>query len=337
MKSDQVSQVVPSGTLKYLKTEQVSPSRNNPRMLFDPEPLRVLRENIRQHGVLVPITVYKLKGQDRYQILDGERRYRSCVLLEEEGVTGLSIPANIVEPPNSIAGLLYMFSIHNFREAWELMPVALSLKVVIKELGEDDTVKLSKLTGLSEPQVERCKLLLNYPERFQKLSLEPDPEKRIPANLWIEAEPLFEIIEEWLPPLFKKQGRDGISDIWVSKYQAGAIKSVIHFRRIVEAAEQAKEHHREDDFKERLGTYLTDASAETRATFDTFVAEAKKIGTAMTACEDFIKQIRRAKIEHIVERDVVIKSLKEVQQFIGALLSKLEGEDPPKGGSKGKH
>jgi ParB family chromosome partitioning protein len=336
MKSE-VSQVVPSGALKYLKTEQVAPSRNNPRLLFDPEPLRVLKENIRQHGVLVPITVYKLKGQDRYQILDGERRYRSCVLLEEEGVKELSIPANIVEPPNSIAGLLYMFSIHNFREAWELMPVALSLKVVIKELGEDDTPKLSQLTGLSEPQVERCKTLLSYPDRFQKLSLEPDPETRIPANLWIEAEPLFSMIEEWLPAFYKKHGRDGISDIWVAKYQGGSIKSVIHFRRIVEAAEQAKEHHREGDFKERLNTYLTDVSAETRATFDTFVAEAKKIGTAMTACDDFIKQIRRAKIEHIVDRDIVIKSLKDVQKFIDTLLSKLEGEDPPKGGHKGKH
>lgn len=45
---------------------------------------------------------------------------------------------------------------------------------------------LSKLTGLSEPQIERCKILIDLPERFQKLSLLPDPKERIPSNFWIE-------------------------------------------------------------------------------------------------------------------------------------------------------
>ena len=106
--------------------------------------MQELRKNIAAHGVLVPITVYQPKGQTKFSILDGERRYRCVVELNRRGVMGpggnpLALPANIVEPPTKIAGLLYMFSIHNFREGWELMPTALSLRIVMRDLGEEDT------------------------------------------------------------------------------------------------------------------------------------------------------------------------------------------------------
>ena len=98
--------------------------------------------------MLVPITVYQPKGQEKYSILDGERRYRCVVELNSESdKTGKTydLPANVVQAPSKIAGLLYMFSIHNFRESWELMPTALGLRVVMDELGEKDTKRLSRL------------------------------------------------------------------------------------------------------------------------------------------------------------------------------------------------
>jgi ParB-like chromosome segregation protein Spo0J len=180
-------QVVPAGRLRKLSPDEIKPSPNNPRHLFDEAPLRELKKNIASHGVLVPIIVYQAKGQTKFSILDGERRYRCVLELTKAGRLGpdgqpLKLPANIVEPPTKIAGLLYMFSIHNFREGWELMPTALSLKIVMDELDETDSSALTKLTGLSEPQIERCKKLIALPERFQKLSLHPDPKSRIPSN-----------------------------------------------------------------------------------------------------------------------------------------------------------
>jgi len=219
-KEPTASDVVPSGRLVKLRPNQIKPSSNNPRLLFDPIPLRELRENIREHGVLVPITVYQLKGQDKYAILDGERRFKCCVDLKKEG-RDLTIPANVVEPPSKIAGILYMFSIHNFRESWELMPTALSLNIIMKELGTTDNTKLCRLTGLSEPQIERCRTLLSFPERFQRLSLNPDPKERIPSNFWIEIYPVLKLCEEVLPKLVSQHGRDGITQKLVEKYQAG--------------------------------------------------------------------------------------------------------------------
>src|SRR5579863_8652534 len=233
--------IIPVGELRHLTPDEIKPSSNNPRHLFDPDQLLELKKNIGEHGVLVPITVYRAPGQTKFSILDGERRYRCVVELKREGREGksgapLTLPANVVEPPTKIAGLLYMFSIHNFREAWELMPTALSLKIVMEELGEHDNKALSKLTGLSDPQIERCKKLLTFPPHFQAMSLDPDPTTRIPSNFWIEALPLLDLALQQIPTI-KKLGRNKATEKLVEKYRDRKIKSVIHFRRIMESYE----------------------------------------------------------------------------------------------------
>jgi ParB/RepB/Spo0J family partition protein len=330
-----VASVVPQGLLRKLRVAEIKPSATNPRHLFDRAPLNELKENIRQHGVLVPITVYELKGQKKYAILDGERRFRCCVELQDEGLD-ITIPANIVEPPDLIAGILYMFSIHNFRESWELMPTALSLKVVMDILEEKDTRKLSKLTGLSEPQIERCKILLSFPKKFQNLSLDPDPSTRIPSNFWIEASPVLDLCEKELPDLTKKFGRDGLTDFLVEKYRYKSIKSVIHLRRILEAYDiQPKDnylpnHEAQSGVIKRLETYMTNVQMETRKAFDEFVVDNRRIQNSIKACDDFIVQLERAKLEHVVEnKDDLTFALRNVKKYVDDLLQKLEGSDQP--------
>src|SRR6516164_3996451 len=84
----EVPQVIPSGQLRRLSVDEIKPSANNPRLLFDPPLLAELKKNIAEHGVLVPITVYQPKGQVKFSILDGERRYRCVVDLTKEGHFG---------------------------------------------------------------------------------------------------------------------------------------------------------------------------------------------------------------------------------------------------------
>jgi len=327
---DVLASVVPEGVLRRLKVSDIKPSTNNPRFLFDSVPLLELKENISVHGVLVPITVYAIKGQDKFGILDGERRYRCCVELEKEGIE-LTIPANIVAPPDKIAGILYMFSIHNFREGWELMPTALSLRIVMEALGETDSKRLSKLTGLSDPQIERCKILLAIPAKYQALSLDPDPTTRIPSNFWIEASPVLDLCEKELPDLFIKLGRDGICDLFVEKYRAKSIKSVIHFRRILEAYDiHPTKETRRDEVINRLETYITTVPLETRKAFDEFVVDNRRIQGSIKACEDFISQLERAQLEHVVDnKEELTIALRGVKKYVEELLQKLEGSDAP--------
>jgi ParB/RepB/Spo0J family partition protein len=326
--AEKVSEVVPHGSLKQLTIKDIKPSANNPRLLFDPQPLTELRENIRQHGVLVPITVYQIRGQAKYAILDGERRYRCCVDLANEGIE-LRIPANVVDPPTKIAGLLYMFSIHNFREAWELMPTALSLGLVMKDLGEEDTDKLAHLTGLSAPQIERCKKLLEIPERYQKLSLDPDPQTRVPANFWIESAPVLDLTKRLTPTMYARLGKWGVQDKLVEKYKAKRIKSVIHFRRIMEADEIVEGDNEKRKLAKRLEEYVTNVDLETRRAFDEFVVDNRRISTAISACDEFISKLERAKLAFVVDRDELRRALEKVTKYIDALLDRLKGTDAP--------
>jgi ParB family transcriptional regulator, chromosome partitioning protein len=333
----QIPTIVPTGTLQHLAPQDIKPSANNPRMLFDPDQLAELKKNIAEHGVLVPITVYQPRGQKKFSILDGERRFRCVRDLDDEGHKDqhgqpLKLPANVVEPPTKIAGLLYMFSIHEYREAWELMPTALSLKIVIDELEVEDNKTLSKFTGLSEPQIERCKKLLKFPEHFQKLSLDPNPETRIPSNFWIEALPVIDLAMSDIPRL-KELGRTKATEKLVEKYRARKIKSVIHFRRIMESYELSEgERGTRTAVLRKIEEFFLDPSLETRAAFDQFIVEKKRVQSALSACADFIKQLQGLKLRFTAdddERTELRKALREVQQYCKSLEQALRGSDDP--------
>lgn len=333
----EVPQVVPAGQLRHLTPDEIRPSVNNPRLLFDLPQLAELRKNIAEHGVLVPITVYQAKGQAKFSILDGERRYRCVVDLVNEGHVAkngepLKIPANIVEPPSKIAGLLYMFSIHEIREAWELMPTALSLQIVINELGVEDSKALSKLTGLSEPQIERCKKLLLFPEEFQMMSLDPDPKVRIPPNFWIEALPVLELAMSEVENI-KSLGRNKAIYKLVEKYRSKKIKSVIHFRRIMESYELTEgEPEVREKVLRRVEAFFLNPAVEIRDAFDEFVVEKKRVQTAVSACEGFLYQLQRFKLTYTTdaeERANLRTALIQVQDYCKSLEQALRGSDDP--------
>jgi ParB/RepB/Spo0J family partition protein len=326
-------QVIPTGVLRRLSPDDIKPSQHNPRHLFDQPELDALKRSIRDKGVLVPITVYQPKGQSKVSILDGERRYRCVLELRKEGFLDLDLPANVVQPPSRIAGLLYMFNIHNFRESWELMPTALGLKIVISELGDKDTRELTKLTGLSEAQVERCRKLLAFPEKFQLMSLEHDPKTRIPSNFWIEALPVLELIDKELPVISEQLGRDRITDKLVNKYRQGKIKSVIHFRRIMEAYELSDGNQTQRDrLIRRLEEFLLKPGMETRASFDEFVVDQKRARTAISRCEAFMSDLQHLKLAYTsddLERQSLRDALRRVEEYCVSLRRTLEGRDDP--------
>lgn len=322
--------LVPSGELVQLDVAKVQPSTDNPRLLFDEQPLSALKESIRKHGVLVPLTVYRLPGQERYAIVDGERRYRCCSELTDEGVS-LTIPANVVAAPDPLRSILYMFNIHQFRQQWELMPTAIALSSVIDELGIDGDRELGELTGLSEPQIERCKLILSFPDRFQQMSLDPDSKTRIPSNFWVELHPVLELTEKVLPDLMDQLGRDGVTEVMLQKYRTKRLRSVIHFRRIREAHEvHMDDDEQMDAFRDQLREYILTVDSETRAAFDRFIVDNRRVTQATQAADQFMKQLQRAKISHAIDqKEELTLKLMEVMGYLQRLLSILEGDDAP--------
>lgn len=72
--------------VKSLKLSSVHPSPMNPRKTFDEVALKELSENIRQQGLLQPITVRPVADRTEYEIVCGERRYRAFRILFEAAV-----------------------------------------------------------------------------------------------------------------------------------------------------------------------------------------------------------------------------------------------------------
>ena len=62
-----------------LPIAKIVPNKYQPRNIFNDEKILELSESIREHGVIQPIVVRKLK--DGYEIIAGERRYRASKLI----------------------------------------------------------------------------------------------------------------------------------------------------------------------------------------------------------------------------------------------------------------
>lgn len=93
--------------VKSLKLSSVHPSPMNPRKTFDEVALKELSENIRQQGLLQPITVRPIADSTEYEIVCGERRYRAYRRLFEESELNNEVPFN---PWNEIMAIVKKMS-----------------------------------------------------------------------------------------------------------------------------------------------------------------------------------------------------------------------------------
>jgi ParB/RepB/Spo0J family partition protein len=62
--------------VRMIPVDRIESNPQQPRMVFDAEALHELAASIREHGVLQPILVRPL-GENRYQLVAGERRWRA--------------------------------------------------------------------------------------------------------------------------------------------------------------------------------------------------------------------------------------------------------------------
>jgi ParB family transcriptional regulator, chromosome partitioning protein len=78
-----LSESIPSApakaaTLFLCGIEKITPCRTQPRQHFDAAALDELTASIQLHGVLEPLVVRKLPGDERFEIIAGERRWRAA-------------------------------------------------------------------------------------------------------------------------------------------------------------------------------------------------------------------------------------------------------------------
>lgn len=237
-----------------VKTSTLRANPHNPRMLFDEEPLETLKRSIEKVGILVPITVYRAAGSEKYTILDGQRRWICATRLGLQDV-----PINEIREPSLVQNIVTMFQIHKLRKDWDLMPTALKLGVLIDELKESGDSELADLTGLDVAVVVRCKKLLSYDERYQETMLEAEPERRLKADLFIE---MYPIVNDRSVRSASWYEKNTIIDRLIRKYSENksGFQSVTDFRKVKSYLTAARKTGDDSVVVQRIGRFLEDDS-----------------------------------------------------------------------------
>lgn len=235
--------------VRSLQAENLRANPHNPRMLFDREDLHVLRESIGRVGILVPLTVYRETSTGNYIILDGQRRW---ICAQEVGLK--TIPVNEVAEPTLVQNIVTMFQIHKLRKDWELMPTALKLELLMRELGERKEKRLAELTGLDEAVVVRCKKLLSYGKRYQDMMLDADPNRRVKADFFIE---LYPVRNDREVSKFHWFNKEKFTDDMLKKFDQRGIKSVTDFRVVKQYINNAVKAKKTAAISKRLHEFAT--------------------------------------------------------------------------------
>ncbi len=274
--------------VKTLPTDDLIPNPHNPRHLFDKEPMGVLKESIKRMGILVPLTVYFDERKQCYVILDGQRRW-TCA----QAIGLPKVPVNQVAEPSLVQNIVTMFQIHKLREDWELMPTALKVELLMDELQDKNDARLGEVTGLDEAVIVRCKKLLSYSKAFQDLMLDPDPDKRMKADFFIE---LYAVIHDREVRKFDWFSEKTFIRQMIDKYQdeSKTIKSVTDFRLVKQHITNAKRTNhikklglRLKKFSEEISVPISHLEIESA----TIRGEARSITKKLTALETVISEI----------------------------------------------
>jgi ParB family chromosome partitioning protein len=241
--------------VKEVQTNDLYPNPHNPRVLFDKLPLATLKASIKRSGILVPLTVYSEAKRGRYIILDGQRRWMCA---KDVGLD--KVPVNQVSEPSLVQNIVTMFQIHKLRADWELMPTALKVQLLMKEIDDRNDARLAELTGLPEAVIVRCKKLISYSSEFQDLMLDPNPERRVKADFFIE---LYSVIHDRDVTGFNWFKANDFTHQMLAKYREPptTIKSVTDFRLIKQHITNARRIGAMPTFSKRLRRFAEDHKA----------------------------------------------------------------------------
>jgi ParB family chromosome partitioning protein len=305
--------------VRSLSTDKLRANPHNPRTLFDREDLHVLRESIKRVGILVPLTVYKEESTGNFVILDGQRRWMCA---QEVGLK--TIPVNEVAEPTLVQNIVTMFQIHKLRKDWELMPTALKLELLMRELDETIERRLAELTGLDEAVVVRCKKLLSYRKSYQDLMLDADPDKRVKADFFIE---LYAVRNDRAVKKFTWFKKDKFTDDMLKKVEAKGIKAVTDFRIVKQHINNAVKVNKTAVISKRLQEFAEQpALTPEHLSIESakVAADAKKV---LRSAENLYAQINEIDVDEYYGEEVMWSRLESLAHLIHEKLRALGRRD----------
>ena len=151
---------VPGARLAFLSPHKIVPNPQQPRKDFDADDLAELVHSIREIGILQPIVVREIPGQDTYELIMGERRLRAS---KEVGLE--SIPVIIRDTADE--DMLRDALLENLHRS-QLNPLeeASAYQQLLADFGITQE-QLAARIGRSRPQISNTLRLLKLPPAVQ--------------------------------------------------------------------------------------------------------------------------------------------------------------------------
>jgi len=147
------------GSIAEIRVEQIEANPFQPRTNFESNALEELSESIKTHGIIQPITLRKM-GNDSYQLISGERRFRAAQ------IAGLEQVPSYIRVANDQA-MLEMALVENIqREDLNPIEVAISYQRLIDEC-ELTHEGLSEKISKSRSNITNFLRLLKLPPEIQ--------------------------------------------------------------------------------------------------------------------------------------------------------------------------
>lgn len=143
--------------IKLIKIDQIFPNNYNPNVVSE-DILAKLRAEISQKGLCEPI-ILRRKGNDGYEIVDGEHRWRVCQELGWE-----EIPC-IIQDYDDNEAKIKTLQLNYMRGSAVPVKLASLIHELSKEIKLED---LAKRLPYEEPQMLNNLELLKLPEDFTK-------------------------------------------------------------------------------------------------------------------------------------------------------------------------
>jgi len=152
-----------SNAIVELPLDKIIPNKNQPRNRFNEESLAELAESIKEFGVIQPIVVRRLDGEEKYEIVTGERR---CRAIKKIGIN--TIPSIVVKDVDDRSSLEMALIENIHRDDLRPMEKAYTFKQLIDEFKITHE-QLSKRIGKSRVSITNSLRLLSLPPEVQKL------------------------------------------------------------------------------------------------------------------------------------------------------------------------
>jgi ParB family transcriptional regulator, chromosome partitioning protein len=161
--------------------EKLVPQKGQPRQFFAKDKIEELAASIKEHGLLEPIVVRRVPGQDKFEIIAGERRWRAS---QKAGLREALVVVKDVSPKAAFELAL----IENVQRE-DLNPVELADRLVrehnytqetlAERLGKDRTTVANSLRLLKLPATVRARVISGVLSEGHARALlgAPDPSK----------------------------------------------------------------------------------------------------------------------------------------------------------------